>query len=240
MDPLIVNYTEFSSISNLKIQPRAEAIKSQVKKRKYKQQELDTFPLVLKDPGDQFTIREVCILDVNLPERPPKAPNVRPCSTRVKRPEVPRGPSNFRPPLQQTVTEDKPRYNWLFLNNQPENHFTPKEVRPRQPVSREAFIVKATHDPKLAEKLLKEKLALVLTEPEKIVKHRVHKPRREGKVFFPIEKPSENALEEIKGKPKERNPPKKHLHCTEYQSEFAIPNTAQTLLQLQRKFSGVN
>ncbi|CAG9313291.1 unnamed protein product [Blepharisma stoltei] len=141
MNPLIVTYSDFTSSSPFKIMPRKETKKSWTSKRKLPKEKKVVMPIVLYSPKDKFSTRPLCIMDVNPPHPPTPQKNVRPCSAIPKKSPLPAENANSEVRWQfEPLTHH--REEWLFRNNKPESHFTPKQVNKKIPLSRELLSLK--------------------------------------------------------------------------------------------------
>lgn len=141
MNPVIVNYSDYASNSPFNINPRYEPKKSFKTQRKIHEKKKQVLPIVLYEPKDEFSTRPLCVMDVNLPKPQTPQKKTRPCSAQIKKSNLP----------SEVVRSDvdwkfepisKHREGWLFRNNKPESHFTPKIVNKKIPLSVKAVNLK--------------------------------------------------------------------------------------------------
>ena len=142
MQPLIVKYSDFSSASVHKIQPRFEPMKTFKRKRRYQSDKIIETPdshISFFKASDKFSSRPLFLLDASLPEKKIQKKEPRPCSG--KKPKVDNLADysqldwNFKP-------LSKHREGWLFSLNKPETEFTPKEKPKKIPISYPAVVLK--------------------------------------------------------------------------------------------------
>eukprot|EP00358_Blepharisma_japonicum_P004847 CAMPEP_0202942492 /NCGR_PEP_ID=MMETSP1395-20130829/2708_1 /ASSEMBLY_ACC=CAM_ASM_000871 /TAXON_ID=5961 /ORGANISM="Blepharisma japonicum, Strain Stock R1072" /LENGTH=199 /DNA_ID=CAMNT_0049638829 /DNA_START=175 /DNA_END=770 /DNA_ORIENTATION=+ len=80
-------------------------------------------------------------MDVNPPHPPTPQKSARPCSAIPKKSPLPTENANSEVKWQFAPLTHH-REEWLFRNNKPESHFTPKQVNKKIPLSREVLSLK--------------------------------------------------------------------------------------------------
>ena len=266
MKPLIATYSDFSSTSVHKIQPKYEPLQTFKRKRRYQSDSRNNSHILFTKPANKFEVRPLFILDSKVGAKTALSKNQRLCTS--KKPNIDNHSSvpslewNFKP-------ESKERAQWLYSLVKPETEFNPKPCPKKIPVSLAAAQLKNTvfernslkSSPVKPEPLLEKENEsqvdnknLQLDEiiendaqkNDENVEHSVH----DEEILQNIEKPTENEEKKLfdpsKNPEKEKNAilkyfdnksPHNQNFVTEYKDQYIHSNTAKALFELKKEYN---